>query len=88
MSGLFTQILSTILWEFDYQAKSWDRPRRIIVQVRRKAGELVDRNFDEQPHSDVVIRDLTYVRVKNRWLYHCVLTTVASTLNIESHRPF
>ena len=27
--------------EFEYQAKSWDRPRRVIVQVRRKAGELI-----------------------------------------------
>lgn len=27
--------------EFEYQAKSWDRPRRVIVQARRKAGELI-----------------------------------------------
>ena len=27
--------------EFDYQAKSWNHPRRVIVQVRRKAGELI-----------------------------------------------
>ena len=27
--------------EFDYQAKSWNRPRRVIVQVKRKAGELI-----------------------------------------------
>ena len=27
--------------EFDYQAKSWNQPRRVIVQVRRKAGELI-----------------------------------------------
>lgn len=27
--------------EFDYQAKSWARPRRVIVQVSRKAGELI-----------------------------------------------
>ncbi len=27
--------------EFEYQAKSWNQPRRVIVQVRRKAGELI-----------------------------------------------
>lgn len=27
--------------EFTYQAKSWNQPRRVIVQVRRKAGELI-----------------------------------------------
>lgn len=27
--------------EFEYQAKSWNKPRRVIVQVRRKAGELI-----------------------------------------------
>ena len=31
--------------EFDYQAKSWNQPRRVIVQVRRKAGELIPRLF-------------------------------------------
>ena len=27
--------------EFEYQAKSWNKPRRVMVQVRRKAGELI-----------------------------------------------
>ena len=27
--------------EFEYQAKSWNKPRRVIVQVRPKAGELI-----------------------------------------------
>ncbi len=27
--------------EFEYQAKSWNKPRRVIVKVRRKAGELI-----------------------------------------------
>ena len=27
--------------EFEYQAKSWNKPKRVIVQVRRKAGELI-----------------------------------------------
>lgn len=34
---------------------------------------IVDRNFDEQPHLNVVVSDLTYVRVKNCWHYLCVL---------------
>ena len=38
-----------------------------------KIENIVDRNFDEQPHLNVVVSDLTYVRVKNRWHYLCVL---------------
>ena len=31
-----------------------------------KIENIVDRNFDEQPHLNVVVSDLTYVRVGNR----------------------
>lgn len=34
---------------------------------------IVDRNFNEQPHLNVVVSDLTYVRVGMRWNYICVL---------------
>jgi putative transposase len=33
----------------------------------------VDRKFDEQPYLNVVVSDLTYVRVGHRWHYICVL---------------
>ena len=34
------QYSQQVFGEFEYQAKSWDKPRRVIVQIRRKAGEL------------------------------------------------
>ena len=38
-----------------------------------KIENIVDRQFGEQPHLNVVVSDLTYVRVGNRWHYLCVL---------------
>ena len=38
-----------------------------------KIENIVDRNFNEQPYLNVVVSDLTYVRVGNRWHYLCVL---------------
>ena len=38
-----------------------------------KIENIVDRNFDEQPYLNVVVSDLTYVRVGHRWHYLCVL---------------
>lgn len=34
---------------------------------------IVDHQFDQQPYLNVVISDLIYVRVDNRWHYFCVL---------------
>ncbi len=38
-----------------------------------KIENIVDRKFDEQPYLNVVVSDLTYVRVGHRWHYICVL---------------
>ena len=38
-----------------------------------KIENIVDRNFNEQPYLNVVVSDLTYVRVVHRWHYICVL---------------
>ena len=38
-----------------------------------KIENIVDRNFNEQPYLNVVVSDLTYVRVGHRWHYICVL---------------
>lgn len=38
-----------------------------------KIANLVDRHFNEQPHLNVVVSDLTYVRVGMSWNYICVL---------------
>ncbi len=37
-----------------------------------KIENIVDRNFDEQPPLNVIVSDLTDVRVGNRWHYLCV----------------
>jgi len=36
-------------------------------------ANLVSRQFDDQPHLNVVVSDLTYVRVGLSWHYICVL---------------
>ena len=46
-----------------------------------KIENIVDCNFDEQPHLNVVISDLTYVSVGNHWHYLCVFVDL---LNRES----
>lgn len=38
-----------------------------------KIENIVDRKFDEQPYRNVVVSDLTYVRVGTSWNYICVL---------------
>lgn len=41
VEGCSLQYSQQLYGEFEYQAKSWDQSRRVIVQVRRKAGELI-----------------------------------------------
>lgn len=38
-----------------------------------KIANLVERHFDDQPYLNVVVSDLTYVRVGMHWNYICVL---------------
>lgn len=38
-----------------------------------KIENIVNRQFDKQPHLNVVVSDLTYVRVGHHWHYLCVL---------------
>jgi len=38
-----------------------------------KVANLVNRKFDEQPYLNVVVSDLTYIRVGMNWNYICVL---------------
>ena len=38
-----------------------------------KIANIVNREFDEQPYRNVVVSDLTYVRVGMKWNYICVL---------------
>ena len=38
-----------------------------------KIDNKVDRKFNEREHLEVVISDLTYVRVKDKWCYICIL---------------
>lgn len=38
-----------------------------------KIANIVDRQFDKQPYRNVVVSDLTYVRVGASWNYICVL---------------
>ena len=38
-----------------------------------KINNIINRQFDQQPHLNVVVSDLTYIRVGHRWHYLCVL---------------
>lgn len=38
-----------------------------------KVENVLDRQFQEQPYRNVVVSDLTYVRVGKHWNYICVL---------------
>lgn len=38
-----------------------------------KVENVLNRQFQNQPYRNVVVSDLTYVRVGNRWNYICVL---------------
>ena len=38
-----------------------------------KVENIVNRHFDKQPYLNVVVSDLTYVRVGHRWHYLCIL---------------
>ncbi len=40
-----------------------------------KVANLVNRKFNDQQHLNVVVSDLTYVRVGKSWNYVCVLST-------------
>lgn len=50
----------------------------VWYQVIRSCNEekienKVDRNFNDREHLEVVISDLTYVRVREKWCYICIL---------------
>lgn len=38
-----------------------------------KIANIVDRDFDSKEHLDVVVSDLTYVRVNGQWNYVCLM---------------
>ena len=38
--------------EFEYPAKSWNKPKRVMVQVRRKAGELLPESLFLVTHTE------------------------------------
>ena len=43
-----------------------------------KTANVVNREFDEQPYRNVVVSDLTYVRVGMNWNYICVLVDLCN----------
>ena len=41
--------------------------------MRKKIANEVDRKFNGRKYLEVVISDLTYVRVRNKWCYVCLI---------------
>ena len=39
-----------------------------------KTKNIIDRKFNERSPLEVIVSDLTYVRVNNRWAYVCAIT--------------
>ncbi len=54
------------------------KPQLGIVN-EEKADNLVERKFNDQEHLQVVVSDLTYVRVGNVWNYDCLLIEICLT---------
>lgn len=54
-----------------YTVKKY-RPHKDAVNNENKAN-IVDRQFDKKSQYEVVVSDLTYVRVANNWNYICIL---------------
>ena len=54
-----------------------------------KVENVLNRQFQNQPYRNVVVSDLTYVRVGNRWNYICVLIdrkyVIICTLPLKKH---
>ncbi len=46
---------------------------QVISCNEAKTANLVERQFDEQEHLNVVVSDLTYVRVGEKWNYICII---------------
>lgn len=60
----------------------------VWYQVIRSCNEekienKVDRNFNDREHLEVVISDLTYVRVREKWCYICILIDLFNREIIE-----
>ena len=54
-----------------YTTKQFKPTKQAVNESETK--NIVDRKFDERAELDVVVSDLTYVRVKNKWNYICIL---------------
>lgn len=50
-----------------YTIKKYIPPKDIVIE--EKVANIVNRNFDERKPLEIVVSDLTYVRVKDKWHY-------------------
>jgi putative transposase len=54
-----------------YTMKKYTSPKDIVNE--EKIANIVDRKFDERKPLEIIVSDLTYVRVKNTWHYICIV---------------
>jgi len=54
-----------------YTIKKYTPPKDIVNE--EKTSNIVNRNFDKRKPLEIVVSDLTYVRVKNKWTYICII---------------
>jgi transposase InsO family protein len=54
-----------------YTIKKYTPPKSIVNE--EKAANIVNQNFDERKPLEIVVSDLTYVRIKHKWNYICII---------------
>lgn len=54
-----------------YTLKKYKHPKDSVNE--EKIANVVNHNFEKRKHLEVVVSDLTYVRVKNSWHYICII---------------
>jgi len=54
-----------------YNTKKYKKPPADVNN--EKVDNIVNRDFDRETHLEVIVSDLTYVRVGNRWNYICTI---------------
>lgn len=49
-----------------------------------KVANVLNRQFQNQPYRNVVVSDLTYVRVGNHWNYICILIDLLTGKSLDT----
>ena len=65
------RIMAKYSLESNYTTKKYKKPPTDVNN--EKVENIVDRNFNRDTHLEVIVSDLTYVKVGNKWNYICTI---------------